>query len=274
MLKNKKKKSKFLYLVGILFFLQSCTISSVSLELERAKEAESNRDFKKAAQHYLRAIKRSPKKGEAIYSAKKLANLALIKLKDYNKANYAYRFLIQNSHKEEDRLLAQENLALLYFEKLSKYPEAILELSRFIDLSTDEAKKLKAKLMIARSYFYQNKFYQAEIEVDEILEESKDSHTKFRAGLLKASILHSKKKIKEAVEIYKDLLVQHMELSISEKIPISIAVCYEDLKMFDEALNILSEYRERLEDIQYVDLKMNRIKETMLLQPGAKGLRK
>lgn len=264
---------------AIILLLAACSFSSIDLELKRGEEAEQKQNYKEAVEHYKRVIKREPKSDIALYSSKKVANISVIYLENFNDAIFAFNNIILFSPSIDDRRKAIEQLAKLYYEKLNNYEFAIVEFQRYLSMITDESKILEIRFLIAKSYFFLNRMFQANAELDEILKlQSKDSPEiedyVFKATTLKASILHAEKKYEEAIEIFNKTIENYPKQAHEEKIWLNLLICLEDTKRFSEAIELLERVSVVGTEKTFVEQKIIRLKERMKLEPGAKGFRK
>ncbi len=264
---------------ALLLLLAACSFSSVDLELKRGEEAEEKQNYIVAVEHYKRVIKREPKSNIALYSSKKVANISIIYLENFQDAIFAFNNIIHFSPSLDDRRKAIEQLAKLYYEKLNNYEFAIVEFQRYLSMITEESKVLEIRFLIAKSYFYLNRMFQANAELDEILK-LKSKNTPeiqdyvFQATTLKASILHAEKKYEEAIEMFNKIIEDYPKLAQDEKIWLNLLICLEDTKRFSEAIELLERVDVTGTEKTFVEQKILRLKERMKLEPGAKGFRR
>lgn len=266
------------YIVFIML-LGACSFSSVNLELKRGERAEGKQNYKAAVEHYKRVIQREPKSDLALYASKKVANISVIHLANFQDAIFAYNNIITFSPVADDRRRAVEQLAKLYYEKLNNYEFAIVEFQRYLALISDEVKAAEIRFLIARSYFHLNRMFQANAELDEILklkdhpsEEVKDFI--FKATTLKASIFHAEKKYDEAIELFGQIIKDYPQKAEEEKVWLNLSICYEDTKRFADAIALLKTVKASEAEKTFIEQKIIRLKERMMQEPGARGLRR
>lgn len=269
-------KLSLLLLIMAALLNSACSLSSSGIEIKRAESAESENDFKLAAKHYLRAIRRDPESSKALYAAKKLANISLIELKDFEQTAFAYRFIVLNSKEQSEMILAQEQLAKLYFEKKSDFEQAILEFQRLLSWKIDTKKQIQYRFFLARSYFSLSKFYQAEVEIEDLKKLKPNKDDEFQAELLLANIQYNQKNLEQAAATYKSLMEKWPEQSIKNKVSLSLAICFEELNQYDQAITLLESdsLKQKFEDRGIYELRISKLKEMKMLQPGARGLKK
>lgn len=265
---------KILPLILSIIIIGSCTSKSQYPELEKAKTAFAAKDFKKAVKHYKMLIYKYPKEQVAIDASLKVAEISMFSPETLKQAIEHYEYVRSHAIRKEDKIRALEALGMIYFEKLSEYPKAILEFSRMIEITENIEKKMQARFMVARSYFFLNKMYQAEIELKEIIDQKIGDTSSFQAFLLLANIKHSEKNYQEAIRIYNEILEEFPELSIKENVKLNLAVCYEDNFQFKEAIEVLKSLKSTYSDKEFIDLKIVRLEERILQLPGAKGFKK
>ena len=94
------------------------------------------------------------------------------------------------------------------------------------------------------------------------------------AYLLLANIKHSDKHYDEAISLYNLILKDYPVQAQKENVMLSLAVCYEDTKQIQLAIDTLNKMKDNAQDRFFVEQKIARLKEKMAQQPGARGLRK
>lgn len=112
---------------------------------------------------------REPHSEQAPDSAREGARVAFFEAKNYPKAVLFYKHLVMYSKKSEERLASQRQISACYFDHLTDYPMAVVEISRLVAMLQDPKEIADYKMSLARAYYYQNNFSQAENEVDEFL---------------------------------------------------------------------------------------------------------
>tara|TARA_B100001248_G_scaffold262718_1_gene261451 strand:- start:2052 stop:2858 length:807 start_codon:yes stop_codon:yes gene_type:complete len=263
------------YLIVVLFI--SCGFSSVQIEIQRGEKAEESQDYKVAAKHFSRAMKREPGTTEAYYAAKKLANIALIHLDDIEIANRALNYIILNTTNIEDKKSALERKAKIQYEKIRNYEQAIIEFQRFLQLEKRIEKRIEIQYLIAHSYFYMNRLFQAEQELEEIFKVEKNKKTReyiFRARMMQANIYHAQKKYEEAASAYRNIIDTFPKLSLNQKVWMNLSVCLEDMKKFKDAIALLESVDLEKNEKVFVKQRISRLKDRLEKEPGAKGLRR
>ncbi len=263
-----RKDKKNIYLFLLVFLFSSCGYYYQDIEIKRATQAVKSGDFKKSVYYYSRAIKKSPESSEALLAASEAAQISLLKIQDFHSAIEFFNHIVLYSKDAEQRIQAQEKIAYIYLERLSNYERAIEEYSKLVALPLLTTAKVDFKIKIAKAFYYLNKFEQSIIEVNAVLEEELDDEQRFSLILFKSNVLLTQKKIEEAITELKKLKKDFPQKAKEEKISFIIAVAYEDRNEFEKAAEILNEIKTDYDDPGFIEIKLKRLKERMLNQPG------
>lgn len=254
--------------------MAGCHFSSLSLEYNRGKKAYENKDYKKAIKHFNRVIAREPENQLALEAARQASRIALLDIKDFPEALRLFNHLILYSPVSSERIDAQKRIAAIYFENLNDYQNAIIEYNKLLDLKNSDEEIIEYKLRVAKSYFYLNNFYQAKTEVESALKIAGDSPQRFDLMLFLGNVFYNTKKIDEAVKIYQELIQKFPDRAKAENVAMNIVVCYEEREQFEKAIEELMVIREEYPNPEFIDLKIQRLRERKLNLPGSRGLRK
>ena len=268
--------TKRVIFLSLLFYICACEFESESSLKQKAEEQQAKGSYKHAIDSYEKIINIKGKSSESAGYAKTAAHLALIKTKDYERALKLFRYVILNSESPPERLEAQKNIADIHFTHLATpdYAEAIREISKLLSLKLSDEDRVEYHTNLAKAYYRANNFYQAQIEIDQVLKETKSKERQYDLKRLKADIFLSSKDQQSAVNIYIDLLKDFPEQSKKDDIGLSLAVSYEDQEKYDKAIDVLTGLKKDSEKPEYIDLRIKRLKERLAQQPGAHGLRK
>ena len=87
-------------------------------------------------------------------------------------------------------------------------------------------------------------------------------------------ILMTTKKIDEAIKLFKKLLEENPRKAEKENVGINLSLAYEEKKDFSQAMKILEKMKDTYPTKEFIELKINRLKQRAKNQPGARGLRK
>ena len=127
------------------------------------------------------------------------------------------------------------------------------------------------KMSLARAYYYQNDFAQAENEADEFLRRDIPIEQKFEMKILKGNISLAKKDLPKAVEIFKAVLKEYPEQSRRDNVALTLSVCYEEMKDYVSAIEVLEGLKAHHPMPEYIDLRIKRLQERLKNLPGARG---
>ncbi len=272
---NNLFRQKFIFaLLGSLVAFSGCRYSIQTVEYQRAEQSFEEQKFKEALVHYEKVVVAKPKTAMALEAARRGARIAHLETSEFQKAIAFYRHLVLYSQDENERMEAQKKIASVYFEKLSDYSNSIKEYSRLVQLPHSQSEDLEYRFSIAKSYFYLSNFYQAAIEMKEILDRVKDKSSRFEYLAFQGNIFLTTKKLDEAIEIFRFIMEQYPEESMKENVPISLAVTYEEKGDFKEAIQVLEKIRKIHPSPEFLELRIKRLRERVLNQPGARGLTK
>lgn len=261
-----------LLLLLISFLIFGCT-KPFDREIKKGKSFIQKSDFKMAAVHLEAAKNLSPTTAERIEVIKELYRIQIFELKEFEAAIINLKDLILLSSDSGERERAQLLIAQIYLENLNNPRLAVPEFQKIIPFLKDsELHEVKFKL--AKAYFYLSKFDEALAEVDSLLKLNLHQKLKFEVLSFKANILVSSKKSIEAANLFKEILITFPDDAIEASLPVTLSVTLEELKDFNGAIKILSEYKSRLPNPETIDIRVMRLKERSKNAPGARGIRK
>lgn len=255
--------------------LGGCTLSSEDIEFKRAQEAAASGSHEAALEHYKKIVDRYVKTPQAIKSAQEAARISHYEIKKFPDAIKYYKHVILYAPKESERIDAQKKIADLYFSQTLDYTEAIAQYSQLLELPHTPKEDGQYRFAIARAYFYQNNFFQSQVEIDKILADGKaDKDLAFDALLLKANIFLSNKKLDDAITALKEVMAKFPDRAKAETIGLVLAICYEEKKDFSKAVETLESIKNDYPRKEFIENKIKALKERQSLMPGARGLRK
>jgi tetratricopeptide (TPR) repeat protein len=269
-----QKSINFLFLIVLVATLAGCHFSSINAEFRDGRAAAESRDYATAIKKFDRVIKREPDGEFGVESARLGAKIAHYEIKDYQKAIEFYSNLVNYSENPTERKDSQKKIAEIYFENLNNYKKAIEEFNKLLSLKTPQDEAIDYKLKIAKANFYLNNFFQAESEVESALKLADEKEARFELLLFLGSIYYNTKRINEAIKIYEDLILRFPERSKAENVQMNVIVCYEELELFDKAIENLKKLRATFANPEFIDLKVKRLEQRRANLPGSRGLRK
>jgi tetratricopeptide (TPR) repeat protein len=239
--------------------------------MDEAKVETDRGHFRIAISHLEKVITRSPNSKLGVEAAREAARISFYEIKDFPKSIQYYQQIVLNSPNAEERMNAQRQIVSIYFDQLTDYPKAVLEINKLIVMIEDPKERSEYKMRLARAYYYQNNFAQAENEVEEFLRTNSSNEQRFDMLFLKGNIELAKKDLPAAVEIFKNLLHDYPEKSLKDNVGLTLSVCFEELKDFKSAIDVLEKIRATHPMPEYIDVRIKRLKERLQNQPGAKG---
>lgn len=241
--------------------------------LRQAEADVQLKHFRSALTKYDSVLTLEPQE-LTLRAAREASRIAYYEIKDDLRALDYYRYLVYHSPDATESLQAQRQVVSIYFERFANYERAIVEASKLLEIETDPIERIEAKLKIARSHYHLNRFSQARAEIDEGFTFPKSDQYDFELKLLKANVLTTDKKFSEAVILLRELMTQARERAIRENVPMTLAVCYEEMRDIKAAIAILESVRTEHSVPEYVDLRLKRLAERQKNMPGARGFRK
>jgi len=242
--------------------------------MERAASAETAGKHAEAFKHYHKVVDHFVRTPAAMKAASEAARIAHYELKKFPEALRLYKHIILYSTDEKQRVDAQRKIADLYFNQTLEYGEAITAYNRLLELPHDREQGNRDRLSIARSYFYLNNFFQAQVEIDKIVGGKASKDLTFEALLLKANIFLTTKKHEEAIAVLKTLIEQYPERSKNETIGLILAICYEEQENYAKAIETLQSIKDSYPRKEFIENKIKVLKERESQRPGARGLKK
>lgn len=260
-----------LHLIPILFiclFLNLSCESRQQKEFNRGIKYQSNGDFKEAIIEFDKSMKREPGTPTSLRAARESIKILLYDTKNYEKAIDVLKFLILYSTNPEERWKSQSQISQIYFDNLAWYDKALIEYSKLLTGNLPKEENLRVRLAIARSYYYLGQFSQSWSEASSILVEHDVSEDQvFDVYLLQANIQQSLKKYPEAAKALEQMLVKFPIRSKKDNIGINLALCYEELGVYKEALRVLESLKDYYQPKEYIELRIKKLKDRLLNQP-------
>ena len=181
------------------------------------------------------------------------------------------RLILLHSQDRKQRISSQKAIADIYFNNIKNYHKAIEELSRLLLLKLSEEVVEEVKLKIAKAYYHIGKFQQAKTELQKLEQNNKAS---FEVLLLKGHILLGERAYGKASLVFEDVIQQFPKEGNTDKILLTLSLCYEEQKKFQKAISLLSDFLNNnkvsldASQRQFIAMKIQRLKETYKMQPG------
>lgn len=253
-----------------LIVLSACS-SPEEREFQSGVKAAEAGQFSVSLDHFKKAASRNPQSDIAQQAAREGARIAFFELKNYERSIEFYQHLVMYSTDPNERISAQKQIAASYFDHMSDYPKAVVEINRLLPMLQDPKEIAEYKMSIARAYYYQNNFSQAENEADEFLRKEQNQDQRFDMMMLKGNINLADKQLPKAIQVFREVMSKYPEKSKKENVALTLSICYEEMKDFKSAIEVLEEMKSYHPMPEYIDLRVSRMQEKMRNQPGARG---
>ncbi len=260
--------------VVLILGLNGCTFSLEWFRYLQAQQAVIKQDYA-AALPIFREIVLSQRNSErALDSARQGARVAHFEAKDYALAVEFNKYLVLRSPDPEERKSAQRYIAQIYFENLLDFNQAVFEYEKILKLENGREEEFRYRLNLAKSHFQMNNLSQTVHELDVLLQKKPSQDQIFEIKTLKANVLVANKQIAEAAEVWHSILKEFPERAAKENVALNLVVCYEDLKDFGRAIEVLEGMREGYPNPKFLESRIERLRERKANLPGAQGLKR
>lgn len=263
---------KFLTLLAAIS-LMGCE-KSIEKDFKKAETEAAAQNWRTAVSLFSEIIQAEPLSEVALKSAREGARISSLEIKDLGRAIPFYRHLVLYSNQPAETLSAQKAIVEILFSQIQDYPRAIEEISRLLQVETNPDELVAYRVKLARSYYHMNNFMQAAAELKEIARGSNAVKDDFEIQQLRANVLIADKKYDEASVILRQLIEKFRDQAIQENVPMTLAVALEEKKDFKAAIAILESVKASHPVPEYVELRLKRLRERSLNQPGARGFKK
>ncbi len=234
------------------------------------KSEISSGDFKTALNRFDDIIKVDPSDPVAQQAAREAARVSFFETKEFLRSIQYNQHLVFYSPSSDEVIQAQRQIVLISLEHLNDYERSIIEIGKLLTIETDPATQVELRMKLARCYYHLKRFFQALAEINESLKTPEGKAKEFHLLLLKANVLIADQKFSDAVSLLKELMEKNRTLAFKENVPITLAVCFEEMKEFNLALELLETIRPEYPIPEYVDLRIKRLKNRAKNQPKTK----
>ena len=271
------KGFRFFIFAGILslFSLQILGCSSREEKMYKEAQDELEQNHFHIAEALLEKITlREPRSEVGLKATRDAARVAFFEIKDFKKSEQFYQLLVLSSPDANERLFAQKQIASVFMDHLQDYPKAVSELNKLISMLTDLAERAKYKMLLARAYYYQNNFAQAQNEAEEFLRGNISDNDRFDMMMLKGNIHLAEKNLQKAADVFRELMQKFPQRAKQDNVGLTLAVCYEEMKDYKNAIATLEILKQTHPMPEYIDVRIKRLSEMARNQPGARGFRK
>jgi len=261
--------------LGVLLFVAviGCTPSFQRWQYSSAIHLAEKKDFPQAVDRFSRVVKRAPEHPLALEAARRGARIATFETKNFPKAAEFYRHLVLYSPDVKERISAQKSLAEIYFDKLMNYDQALLEYSRLLPLVGD-AEQSAYRMAMAKAHLNLNNLSQALIEIEELVTKKISDDIRFEALELKGNLLQTAKRLDEAIAVFEQLMKEFPQRAQNDNVGMSLAVCLEEKGDFKRAIQVLEGIKGHYPTPDFIQVRVNRLKDRMANLPGAQGFKR
>ncbi len=257
----------------LLLSLAACTFSSQRHDFDEGEKALAESHRAAAFPSFVKAAHGSDQV-LALSAARKAARLAQVDLKKYQDAIDLYRFIIVASDSDMERKNAQKSIAQIYFENLLYYDKAIIEYEKLLQLDITPAEKYQFRLNIAKCQHQLGNLDQALAEIDALALLATADNDAYDLQVFKSNVLMSQKKQLEASQILETLIKKYPERAQKEGLPLTLAVCYEEVDEFKKAITILEAMKKGYPHPEFLETRIERLRARMSNLPLANGFKK
>lgn len=157
---------------------------------------------------------------------------------------------------------------------MQDFDQAVIEYERLLKLQNSSDETFRYRLNLAKAHFQMNNLDQTINELDVLLEKKPSEDQAFEIKTLKANVLTQLKQIPEAAVVWESILKEFPERSKKENVALNLVVCYEELKEFGKAIQVLEGMRVGYSAPKFLDIRIERLRERASNMPGAQGWRK
>ncbi len=269
-----RRTLKIILLASAVSALSGCTFSMDWIRYLRAQRAIMKQDYGTALPILKKIVDENPETERALNSSRQGARVAHLEAKNYPLAIDFYKHIVLRSEDANERKSAQSFIAQIFFENLLNFDQAVIEFEKLLKLDNSPEEAFRYRMNLAKSHYQMNNLDQAVAELNVLLEKKPDQDKIFEIKSMKANILTSLKQVTEAAAVWEEILKEFPDRSAKENVALNLVVCYEELKEFGKAIEVLEGMREGYSNPQFLESRIARLKERKENLPGARGWRK
>jgi tetratricopeptide (TPR) repeat protein len=260
--------------LSLILTLSGCTFSLDWFRQYRAESAIANQDYETALPLLQKIMQENPDSTRALDAARVGARVAHLNAKNHVLAIEFFRYVVLRSPNPHERQEAQRYIAQIEFENLQDFNQAILEYEKLLRLDNPPEDAFHYRLNLAKSHLRINNVDQAVTELDILLAQKLTAEEIFEVRVLKANTLSATKRLDEAIVAWQGILEEFPERSKKDNIALNLVVCYEEKKAYAKAIEVLEGMREGNPHPEFLDARIQRLKDRAGNLPGAQGLKK
>ena len=269
--RNNSRRWTTVLWIGLGLSVSGCSFSLDWYRRYRVESAVARQDYETAVEILHKIMVDNPDSPRALQASRQGARLAHFEAKNYLRAVEFYKHVILRSPEVAERKSAQRYVAQIQFENIQDFNQSVVEYEKLLKLDNSPEEVFRYRLNLAKCQLKMNNIDQAVSEIDLLLAEKHAADELFEARVLKANTLVAAKRAPEAVSAWQQILREFPEKSKKENVALNLVVLYEDMKDFAKAIQVLEGMREGYPNPDFLDIRIQRLRERMGNQPGAQG---
>ena len=254
--------------------LSGCTFTMDWLRHYRAQRAIARSDYASAFPILQEIVEIHAGSERGLDAARMGARAAHLDAKNYPQAVKFYRYVVLKSDQSTERKEAQKAIAQIHYENLQDLVQSIIEYEKLLKLENTAEEAFRFRLNLAKSYLGLNNIDQALTELNVLLEEKPSAAGVFDIKMLMANVMVANKQLREAAALWESIRTEFPERSAKENVAMNMVVVYEELKEFSKAIAVLETMRTDYPNPEFLDQRIERLKEREYNMPGAQGLKR
>ena len=269
-----KRRLRWALLCFLITTVGGCSYSLTWWHHFRVNRAIDSQDYSTALRILQRTVQEDPDGQDAVLASRQGGRIAHFDAKNYAMAVEFYKHVVLRSPDAEERDQAQKFIAQIYFENLLDYDQAVSQYEKLLKLPHLPNETFRFRLNLAKSQLHLNNIDKALNEIDMLVTQKHSPDEIFEAKIIQANTLIAAKRLPEAVVLWESIIKEFPDKSLKENVALNLVVCYEEMREFGKAIEVLERMRKGYPHPDFLDLRIQRLKERKLNQPGAQGLRR
>ena len=250
--------------------LGGCTLSLDWMRQYRAQRAITKQDYIGAVTILEQIVDQDPGSERGLNAAR----TGHLDAKNYRQAIEFYRLIVLRSPDARERKSAQQYIAQIHFENLQEFDAAVIEFERLLKLADNKEEAFRYRMNLAKCHFQMNNLEQSVAELNQLLETKPEGDNLYEIRMLKANVMVANKQPGEAAALWDAILKEFPARAVKENVGLNLVVVYEELQDFEKAIGVLERMRPEYPNPDFLNLRIERLKERQANLPGARGWRK
>lgn len=264
----------FVVILSFSILLSGCTFTMDWLRHYRAQRAMARSDYASALPLLQEIAELHSDSERGLEAARTGARAAHLNAKDYAQAVKFYRYVVLKSDQPAERKEAQKAIAQIHYENMQDLVQSVMEYEKLLKLENTPEEAFRFRLNLAKSHLGLNNVDQALTELNVLLEKKPPANGVFDVKMLMANVMVANKQLREATALWQSILTEFPERSAKENVAMNMVVVYEELKEFSNAIAVLETMRANYPNPEFLDQRIERLKEREYNLPGAQGLKR